>query len=129
MRRSGVINGNLAQALASTRHTDLIMVSDAGFPAGPRTSVIDLALVPGQLPFATVLAAVLDELEIEAAFVASETADANPTQSATLGRLLPDAVRIPHEELKSMANGAVFVVRSGDATPYSNALLRAGYPF
>lgn len=129
MRRSGIINGALAEAIASTRHTDLVMISDAGFPAGPRSHVIDLALVPGQLPFATVLEAVLDEMTVEAAFVAAEVAEANPAQASTLARLLPAASAVPHDELKRLAGGAVFVVRSGEATPYSNVLLRAGYPF
>lgn len=129
MRSSGIINGALAAAIASTRHTDLIVISDAGFPAGPRSGVIDLALVPGLPPFAAVLEAVLAELTVEASFLASETADVNPAQHSTILGLLPDASELPHDELKILAVGAVFVVRSGDNTPYSNVILRAGYPF
>jgi D-ribose pyranase len=36
---------------------------------------------------------------------------------------------VPHEELKLMVTGAKFVVRTGEATPYSNVILRCGVPF
>jgi D-ribose pyranase len=36
---------------------------------------------------------------------------------------------VPHEELKRMVGDARLVVRTGEATPYSNVLLRCGVPF
>jgi D-ribose pyranase len=36
---------------------------------------------------------------------------------------------VPHTELKELGSAARFVVRTGDATPYSNVVLQAGYPF
>jgi D-ribose pyranase len=42
---------------------------------------------------------------------------------------VPDAEAVSHEDLKARAGAARLVVRTGDATPYSNVLLRAGYPF
>ena len=36
MKRNGIINGALADALATLRNTDLFVISDGGFPSGPR---------------------------------------------------------------------------------------------
>ena len=129
MKRNGIINGALADALATLRHTDLFLISDGGFPSGPRDRVIDLGLVPGLPRFGDVLLPVLKEVAIEAAWIASESAAANPDQAALLARALPSAEAVPHDELKRRADSARFIVRTGDATPYANVLLRAGYPF
>ncbi|MFV0253502.1 MAG: D-ribose pyranase [Beutenbergiaceae bacterium] len=129
MKRIGIINSLLARELAAMRHTDLFVISDGGFPAGPRDRVIDLAVTPGLPRFEPVLAAVLAEVEIEESWIAAETAAANPEREAGLAAALGEAHRVPHEELKRLAERARFVVRTGENTPYSNVLLRAGYPF
>ncbi|WP_442945819.1 RbsD/FucU domain-containing protein [Nonomuraea sp. LPB2021202275-12-8] len=36
---------------------------------------------------------------------------------------------VPHEELKRLSAGARLVVRTGEATPYANVLLRCGVAF
>lgn len=36
---------------------------------------------------------------------------------------------IDHEDLKEMVAGAAFVVRTGETTPYANAILHCGVPF
>jgi D-ribose pyranose/furanose isomerase RbsD len=43
--------------------------------------------------------------------------------------VLPGLERVPHEEFKAQVGHARFVVRTGEATPYANVLLRAGVPF
>ena len=129
MKKQGIINGNLARALAQLRHTDLFVIADAGFPAGPREQVIDLAVIPGLPRFADVLTAVLAEATIEESWIASEVGEVNHEQARFLGTSLPHAKSVPHYELKMLSTAARFVVRTGDATPYSNVLLQAGYPF
>ncbi len=42
---------------------------------------------------------------------------------------LPELKVVLHEELKRMVAGAKLVVRTGEATPYSNVILRCGVPF
>lgn len=44
MLTHGVINAQLAQALAGLRHKDRFVVSDAGLPVQPGIEVIDLAV-------------------------------------------------------------------------------------
>jgi D-ribose pyranase len=42
---------------------------------------------------------------------------------------LPELKVVLHEELKRMVAGAKLGVRTGEATPYSNVVLRCGVPF
>jgi D-ribose pyranase len=59
--------------------------------------------------------------------MASETDVHNPAQAERIRSYFADVELVSHEELKTTA--AHFVVRTGDATPYSNVLLRAGVAF
>lgn len=36
---------------------------------------------------------------------------------------------VPHEELKELVHTARLVIRTGEATPYANIILRCGVPF
>lgn len=125
----GVINQRLAAALAGLRHTDLFVVSDSGFPTARGVEVIDLAVVYGVPAFENVLDAVLAEVVVERATMARETDLHSPARADYIRSHFPSAVQVSHEELKVLATSAQFVVRTGDATPYSNILLQAGVAF
>ncbi|AJE40770.1 D-ribose pyranase [Streptomyces nodosus] len=129
MKRSGILNRHLAGALAELGHGDTVLVCDAGMPipAGPR--VVDLAFRAGVPAFAEVLDGLLDELVVEGATAAREVRGANPEASALLDARFPDLALIPHERLKELAAGARLVVRTGEARPYANVLLRCGVFF
>ncbi|RDG34949.1 D-ribose pyranase [Streptomyces corynorhini] len=128
MKRSGVLNRHLAGALAELGHGDEVLVCDAGMPipAGPR--VVDLAFVAGVPSFAQVLAGLLAELVVEGATAAEEVREANPEAAALLAGL-PELRMITHTELKERSAGARLVVRTGEARPYANVLLRCGVFF
>ncbi|GAB2769351.1 D-ribose pyranase [Streptomyces daliensis] len=118
--------------LAQLGHTDHVVVCDSGLPiphgcGGPR--VVDLSLVAGQPPFAAVLGAVLDELTIEGAVAACEVRDENLRIAEFLNRRFDGLELVPHEELKERVQDARLVVRTGEATPYANVILRCGVPF
>jgi len=132
VKRGGVIHGQLAAALAALRHTDVIVISDSGLPvpvSGP--DVVDLGVVYGVPSFETVLRAVLEEIVVEASLVASEIREANASCWGLLQSLLEAAppLLIPHEDFKRQVATARCVVRTGEATPYANVLLRCGVPF
>jgi D-ribose pyranase len=128
VKRSGIINASLAGSLARLGHTDLVVVCDAGLPIPPGPAVVDLAFRFGVPPFETVLLGILEELEIEGA-TAAEEIDHNPACHKLLKARFPDLGLVPHEELKRMVAGARLAVRTGEATPYSNVILRCGVPF
>ena len=128
MKKEGIINARLAGALAGLGHTDDVVVCDAGLPIPPGLEVVDLAFRFGVPSFETVLSGVLEELVVEGA-TAAEEVDRNPRSYEFLTTRLPDLDLVPHEELKRMVPGAKLVIRTGEATPYSNVILRCGVPF
>jgi D-ribose pyranase len=128
MKRGGIINARLAGELARLGHTDLVVVCDAGLPIPPGPAVADLAFRLGVPSFETVLSGLLEELVVEGATAAEETRE-NPEVARVLRDLLPDLGLVTHNELKRMTANAKLVVRTGEATPYANVILRCGVPF
>jgi len=128
MKKDGIVNAKLAGALAELGHTDHVVVCDAGLPLPPGLEVVDLAFRFGVPSFETVLSGLLEELVVEGA-TAAEEVERNPHSYEILTTLLPDLGFVPHDELKRMVAGAKLVVRTGEATPYSNVILRCGVPF
>ena len=128
MKRGGIINARLAGEIARLGHTDLVVVCDAGLPIPPGPAVADLAFRLGVPSFETVLSGLLEELVVEGATAAEETRE-SPGVARVLHELLPDLGLVPHHELKRMTAGAKLVVRTGEATPYANVILRCGVAF
>jgi D-ribose pyranase len=128
VKRDGIINAKLAGALAGLGHTDHVVVCDAGLPIPSGPEVVDLAFRFGVPSFETVLSGLLEELVVEGA-TAAEEVERNPRSYEILTTRLPDLGFVPHEELKRMVGGAKLVVRTGEATPYSNVILRCGVSF
>ncbi|WP_077033840.1 D-ribose pyranase [Pelomonas sp. KK5] len=132
MKRTALLHAELSQVIASMGHGDMLVIADAGLPipAGPLR--IDLALTPGVPRVAEVLKAVLAELQVERALIATE---AGPEQGSTAlpawchGLLPVQPERVSHEELKRVSLRARAVVRSGECTPYANIVLCAGVAF
>lgn len=129
MKKTGILNAELAAHVARLGHTDRFLVVDSGFPVPPDVPLVDLRLVFGVPPFARVLDALLAEVAVESALIATELAAANPRQRAYLHGALPDAEEVAHDELKRRASGARFAVRTAEDTPYSNAMLTSGVAF
>lgn len=128
MKREGIINASLLGYMGRLGHTDLLVVCDAGLPIPPGPAVVDLAFRFGVPTFEEVLSGLLDELVIEGA-VAAEEVNQNRATERLLKSRFPDLGLVWHDELKRMVAGAKLVVRTGEATPYSNVILRCGVPF
>ncbi|MEU6666383.1 D-ribose pyranase [Streptomyces sp. NPDC046727] len=129
MKKAGILNRHLAGALAELGHGDGVLVCDAGMPvpAGPR--LVDLAFRAGVPSFAEVLDGLLAELVVEGATAAEEIRAANPAATALLEGRFPGLALVPHERLKDLSAGARLIVRTGEARPYANVLLRCGVFF
>lgn len=141
MRRSGIIHPALSAAIGALCHSERFVISDAGLPVPRGVPVIDLAVVHGVPAFLDVLRAVLDDVVIESSIIATEIVERNPAQLTAMDALsahvtggattsLSNTWRmVAHQEFKELVAEARFVVRTGEATPYSNILLVAGVPF
>ncbi|WAZ21888.1 D-ribose pyranase [Streptomyces cinnabarinus] len=129
MKRAGILNRHLSGALAELGHGDGVLVCDVGFPVPDRPKVVDLAFRAGVPSFADVLEGLLAELVVEGATAAEEVREANPAASALLDRHCPELALVSHQRLKDLAWDARLVVRTGEASPYANVLLRCGVFF
>ncbi|MBM4830710.1 D-ribose pyranase [Streptomyces althioticus] len=129
MKKHGILNRHLSGALAELGHTDGVLVCDAGMPIPDGPRVVDLAFRAGVPSFAEVLEGLLGELAVEGATAAEEVRDANPAAASLLAGHFPDLAYVPHERLKQLTSGARLVVRTGEASPYANVLLRCGVFF
>ncbi|MEU9453639.1 D-ribose pyranase [Streptomyces sp. NPDC048277] len=129
MKKAGILNRHLAGALAELGHGHTVLVCDAGMPIPKGPRVVDLAFRAGVPSFAEVLEGLLGELVVEGATAASEVRRANPAAAKLLDGHFPGLVLVPHETLKDLSADAHLVVRTGEARPYANVLLRCGVFF
>ena len=124
MRRSGLLNPALTSAVARLGHTDTFVIADCGLPIPHEVPVIDLTLIFGIPTFADTLAALLEEVVVEAATIA----DTTPPEVRSLLPAVP-LTEVSHDDLKREVARASFVVRTGSTTPFANVILRSGVPF
>ena len=129
MKKAGILNRHLSGALAELGHGDGVLVCDAGMPIPEGPRVVDLAFRAGVPSFAEVLDGLLAELVVEGATAATEVRDANPPASTLLDDHFPKLELVSHERLKELSAKARLVVRTGEARPYANVLLRCGVFF
>lgn len=131
MKKQGIINRHLSEALAELGHTDMLAVVDCGYPIPNESKVIDLSISKGFPGFLGVLSRILQEIVCEEVVIAEEIKFKNEIVHSDLLKLIKG---IPvsytsHSELKTLALKAKAFVRTGEATPYSNILLLSGVDF
>lgn len=127
MKRGGILHAELNAAVSRLGHGDLVLLADCGMPAPAGIPVVDLALVHGVPRFEQVLTALLDDLVFESSVMAHE---ARGTEAEKwVGSRLHRVSYISHSELKELSGSAKLFIRTGEATPYANALLTCGVPF
>lgn len=124
MRKTGILNPELAARINRLGHTDTWVIADCGLPIPREVPVIDLTLVFGIPTFHQVVEAMLQEVVVEAVTIA----DSTPAQ---IRDAMPDVpvTDITHEQLKALVAGASFVIRTGETTAFANAIFHSGVPF
>jgi D-ribose pyranase len=134
MKRTALLHAELSEVIARLGHGDLLVIADAGLPVpefadGPRR--IDLAVTANVPRLLDVLDAVLAEMQVEGAVVATELAGASPALHAQLLRRFgsTQVETLSHEAFKQATRGARAIVRTGEFTPYANVILRSGVVF
>ncbi len=131
MKKLGLLNVPLSEVIAGMGHRDSLVIADAGLPIPAGVRRIDLAVRPRLPRFLDVVEAVLEELAVEEAVVATEMAERSPKLRSELALLLPSVPlrAVPHEQFKALTAQARAVVRTGEFTPYANVILIAGVVF
>ena len=132
MKKHGILNSDIAKVLADLGHTDKIAIGDAGLPVPDGVKKIDLALILSEPSFLSVLQVVLSDMKVEAVVLAEEIKDQNPKQLAAVKAELKDnevITYVSHESFKQQLKDVKVVIRTGEATPYSNIILQSGVLF
>ncbi|MEN2767825.1 D-ribose pyranase [Ornithinibacillus xuwenensis] len=131
MKKSGILNRDIAAVLARLGHTDTVIIADCGLPIPDHIPCIDLSIRLGKPSFTSVLEALEEDMVIEKMILANEIKIKN---SGLHTHLAKQYSKIPldyvsHEELKECIVDAKVVIRTGEATPYANVILQAGVLF
>lgn len=132
MKKIGLLHGELSKLIAEMAHHDTILIGDAGMPVPKGVQLIDLAVVNGVPSFFEVLKAVLSELCVEEGIIDTEMNEVSPHMRKELEKIVKgefELREIPHEELKKLSKECKAVIRTGEFTPYTNIILKAGVLF
>lgn len=131
MKKTGVLNKDIPELIASMGHMDMLVIGDAGLPIPAKVRRINLAVkkdVPG---FIETVEAIAEELKVERIIIAEEIGRVSPhIQDARLK--IFDGVevkKVSHKSLKDLCYDAVAVIRTGEFTPYANVVLVSGVVF
>mgnify|MGYP005796682387 FL=1 len=131
MKKTGILNSEVAAVVAGMGHMDWLSIGDAGMPVPADAKKIDLC-VDKELPsFMDVLQNVLKELKVQKIYLADEIKDQNPQQLENIKAALPDVeiAFMPHSDLKKSLSKTHAFIRTGEMTPYSNIILESGVTF
>ena len=139
MKKGKLLNGPVSRIIAMLGHGDSICICDAGLPIPQGVERIDLALSQGIPPFLTTVEAVVSELCVERAMVATEFTrgtgreySALLNQLSSLGSAQINEVAVEdcsHEQFKKLTQECRAIIRTGECTPYANVILYAGVTF
>ena len=131
MKKDRLLNPRLLEAVATTGHTDMLVIGDCGLPLPKGVEVIDLSITAGLPRFMDVLKAINTEFVVESAVVASEIEEKNPSVWCEIqDEMHGKPIRfVPHEELKRMSQSARYIIRTGETSPYANIVLIGGVNF
>jgi simple sugar transport system permease protein/D-ribose pyranase len=135
MRRGALLHPDLARSFATLGHTDLVVVTDAGFPIPATANRVDLAVVDGLVDVRDVLRLVLRAVDVELAEFAPELKTHHPSLYAEVQEIFTGSgaefAAATHETLiADHVRRAKLVIRSGSFEPWANfALTASTQPF
>ena len=128
MRPGRILHPELAKALATCGHTDIILVTDAGFPIPKDANRIDLGYYAGQADLLDILRMLRKEIFVEEVAFAPEVKTHHPALYKDLQEIYTGSGAvfkgIPHEELVAeIAPKAKVIIRSGSLNAWGNIAL------
>ncbi len=131
MKKHGALNSEIDKLLADLGHTDQLTIGDLGLPVPIGVKKIDLALKLGSPSFEEVLLVMQQEMAVEVIVLAEEIKTENAEQWQLIQKTFPNVpIRfVPHEAFKEETKESKAIIRTGEATPYSNIILQAAVIF
>ncbi|MBQ5153011.1 D-ribose pyranase [Macrococcoides caseolyticum] len=131
MYKTGTLNSEISKVLSDLGHTDTIVIADCGLPVPKGVQKIDLAVRQGLPSFIDVVDEVARHMVIEHAILAEEIKDSNPAVLKEVDSIMKDIPNdfVTHEQFKTLTENSKVIIRTGEATPYANIILRSGVNF
>lgn len=131
MKKFGILNRKLNDAIAALGHGDTLIITDAGFPlpyGNPNVICVDLAIAQDLPDICTVLRLINDEIIYEECYVAENQRDYNPVLFGNIKKIVKrcNVEIIEHEKLLLMTQKAKLIIRTGDFNPWGNVVLVSG---
>lgn len=128
MRPGRILHPELAKALAECGHTDIVLVTDAGFPIPKGANRIDLGYYEGQADVLDILKMLRREIFVEEVAFAPEVKTHHPALYKALQEIYTGSGAVfkakTHEELVSeVAPRAKVIIRSGSMNAWANIAL------
>jgi simple sugar transport system permease protein/D-ribose pyranase len=125
-----ILNAELSQAVASLGHTDILLVTDAGYPIPSDAWRIDLAVTQGVPSLYDVLELIHEAVIPEAVRYAADVPEMNPELDEFLQDLYAGSgatvSTVRHEEVLEYGQEAKAIVRTGDFVPWGNVVIQCG---
>lgn len=131
MKKNGILNSEISKLLSDLGHTDQITIADAGLPVPDSVKKIDLALKLGTPSFIEVLEEVLKDMAVEKVILAEEIKVDNESQLDAIHQLVDtnEVEFVSHEAFKKQSGQSKAIIRTGEATPFSNIILQSNVIF
>lgn len=129
MLKTGILNPEINSLLSRVRHTNMLVISDRGFPYWPQIQTVDISLVDGIPTVLQVIEALKPNFVIGQAYMAEEFKGAN--DAATVARFQQALAGVPlsfepHVDFKKRVPLAIGLIRTADTAPYANTILVSG---
>lgn len=129
MYRYGTLNSEISKVLSTLGHTDEIVIADCGLPIPDGVKRIDLALKKGTPSFEEVYEELMHHMVVEQVVVAREMTAQNEALYQKINKDFPTLEMVSHEDFKKQTRHAKAIIRTGEATPYANIILKSGVIF
>ena len=131
MKKSGILNAELADTVARLGHNELIVVSDAGLPVPAHVRRVDLAVTPGVPLVETVLSLLGTEIVAERILITKEMLEHSPHVAEAVADAFAGipVQAIEHRELLELLPKCKAVIRTGEFSPYANVVIDCGVTY
>jgi D-ribose pyranose/furanose isomerase RbsD len=135
MRPNRILHPELAKAIATLGHSDILLVTDAGFPIPSNANRIDLGFYAGMPDVLDILRVLRQEIFVEEVHFAGDILTKNIPLYTALQEIYTgsgaDFKLTTHEALVGdIVHRAKVIIRSGSFNPWANiALVASTDPF
>ncbi len=131
MKKTGVINKEIAEVIASMGHGDMLVVSDAGLAIPNNIRRIDVSIRPGSPEVLDLVRVIQEELQVESILVPEQMNQYCLHILDELKKIFPDLKiqEVATDVYIEHAYQSKAIIRTGECTTFANVILVAGVTF